>query len=494
MCSDTTEKIELPISPSLEIMKLLIKAKHFLNHAQQHSYNGNDFDTMISIHSLDNTIEYLLRIIIKHLEIEEKTGKTLSTPELMVLFGEVDKFLKDQTCYQGRGVGLPFEAEIRQLRGLRNNVQHGLVLPVSELRDFIKYGERFFEKILFKIFGLTLQQISYSTLIENPDVKNHLIKAEKYIAERKYLEAVVSCRDAFELGQFLLQNETHHAHKMAAIPHIKNDSMELYYYIQQIDEELSILGTNINIAEYRTYSRYIDHIPSQYRAIKSGYSLMQREWEKRDADFCYAFVSQSVLSWQLAQQKPLYEIDMSGYPVNVWEFSINGKLIPEIYEAKTCRYIGDDEGYLFYVNDIAIKDHLQDITENDICFFNTRIINKESGALFREYSEYVVVKSIDINLVLNDGPLWEIMLYYKDIPFTTKYKYDNCFDIDNICDYHPKNEDEEKGKEIILSFGKVDSVEKAFELNELLVSEEGDSFFNNGLFSSSFIKTLENSI
>lgn len=171
MCSEVIAKIELPIAPSIETMKLLIKAKHFLNHAQQHAYSGNDFDTMISIHSLDNTIEYLLRIIIKHLEIEEKISKTLSTPELMALFSEVDKFLKERATYQGKGVGLPFEAEIRQLRVLRNNVQHGLILPVSELHDFLKYGERFLVKVLEKIFGLTIQQISYSTLVENEGIK-----------------------------------------------------------------------------------------------------------------------------------------------------------------------------------------------------------------------------------------------------------------------------------------------------------------------------------
>lgn len=492
MCSCATEKIELPIFPSPETMKLLIKAKHFLNHAQQHSNNGNDFDTMISIHSLDNTIEYLLRIIIKHLEIEEKTSKTLSTPELMSLFGEVDKFLKEQTHYQGKGIGLPYEAEIRQLRGLRNNVQHGLILPVSELRDFIKYGERFFEKILLKIFGLTLQQISYSTLVENTDIKNHLITAENNIAERKYLEAVVACRDAFELAQFLLQNQSNHVHKMAAIPYIKKESIELYYYIQQIDEEVSIMGTNINVAEYRTYSRYVEHIPSQYRATKSGYSVMQRDWEKADAEFCYAFVSQSILSWQLAQEKPLYEIDMSGYPVNTWEFSINEKLIPDIYETKTCRYINDDEeGYLFFVNDTNIKEHLQKIKTDDVCLLHTKIKDKASGVLFREYSEYAKIKSIDINLILNNGPLWEIMLYYQIVPFTTLSDLDDGFDIDNICDYYPSNENEEKGISIIKNFGIIDSVEKAFELNNLLTANNVDDFVNTGLFSSTLINLLK---
>ena len=131
MCTDATVKIELPVTPTPHIMELLIKAKHFLEHATMHAQTGNSFDSMIAIHSLDNSIEYLLRILIKHLEIEEKTGRTINTPELMGLFSEVDKFLKESTQLNGKRVGLPFENEIRQLRVLRNNVQHGLILPIS---------------------------------------------------------------------------------------------------------------------------------------------------------------------------------------------------------------------------------------------------------------------------------------------------------------------------------------------------------------------------
>ena len=81
MSANDIAKIELPLAPTPDIMELLIKAKHFLEHAMIHAQTGNSFDSMIAIHSLDNSIEYLLRILIKHLEIEEKTGKTINTPE-----------------------------------------------------------------------------------------------------------------------------------------------------------------------------------------------------------------------------------------------------------------------------------------------------------------------------------------------------------------------------------------------------------------------------
>ena len=97
---------------------------------------------------------------------------------------------------------------------------------------------------------MTPQEIAYSTLIEHEKIKAHLISAEEKISERKFLSAVVACRDAFELGKFLLRPYSHHIAKMAAIPRIKQESMELYWYIQSLEQEISILGTNINASDY----------------------------------------------------------------------------------------------------------------------------------------------------------------------------------------------------------------------------------------------------
>lgn len=491
MCTDATAKMELPLAPTPHIMELLIKAKHFFEHAIIHAQTGNSFDSMISIHSLDNSIEYLLRILIKHLEIEEKTGKTINTPELMALFSEVDKFLKENTQLNGKGIGLPFENEVRQLRVLRNNVQHGLILPISELRTFIDYGERFFKKILSKVFGLTPQEIVYSTLIENEDIKSHLVSSETKIVEGQFLPAIVACRDAFELGEFLLRKNSHHYNKMAVLPHIKQESIELYRYIQSLEQEISILGTNINPSDYRLYRRYVDHIPGEYRAIKFGHSVMQREWEKGDADFCYSFVSQAILNWQLSQEKPLYEVDMSRYPVLKHDKKIAGISIPEIYPEKTCMYLTDDGmGELMLINREA-KEELQKISLGQICAFENVITNKETGTVFREYKEYVVIDACEFSLILNNGPLWEFMLYYRIIPFTTISDMDEQIDIDNISEYEPQDEIEEKFKRLVIDFGSVNTVDKAFELNDMLDPDVFGSVNAKGVYSSKLINILD---
>ena len=493
MSANDIAKIELPLAPTPDIMELLIKAKHFLEHAMIHAQTGNNFDSMIAIHSLDNSIEYLLRILIKHLEIEEKTGKTINTPELMALFGEVDRFLKEYTQLSGKSIGLPLENEIRQLRVLRNNVQHGLILPISELRTFINYGERFFTKVLSKVFGLAPQEIAYSTLIENEDIKAHLVTAEVKIAEGHFLPAIVACRDAFELADFLLHQNSHHYNKMALLPYLKQDSMELYWYIQSLEQEISILGTSINPSDYRLYRRYIDHIPGEYRAEKSGYAVMQREWEKRDADFCYAFVAQTILYWQLTQEKPLYEVDLSKYPTLRHNKKIAGVSIPEIYPEKTCIYLVDNgTGELVFIDNDA-KEKLQKLLRGHICTFENVITNEKSAAIFKKYKEYIVVDAFDFNLILNNGPLWEFMLYYREIPFTTTSDMDEQIDIDQISEYNPQDAAEEMFKSIVTEFGPIDTVERAFELEKRLNSESCNSVYAKGVYSSKLIDILRQS-
>lgn len=140
--------------------------------------------------------------------------------------------------------------------------------------------------------------------------------------------------------------------------------------------------------------------------------------------------------------------------------------------------------------DKEAKEKLQKILPSQICAFENKIINSQSGAIFREYKEYVVVNACEFNLILNNGPLWEFMLYYREVPFTTTSDMDKQIDIDHISEYEPHDAAEEKFKSLIIEFGLVNTVERAFELNGLLNSEEFDTVKAQGLYSSKLIDIL----
>lgn len=114
--------LNLPQKTEADTMKMLICANQLLEYAKSHAQTGGDFDIMIAIHNLNNAIEYMLRIIIKHLEIEEITGKTIITCELAQLIGEIQKFLKDNSAPQ-----LSYVQELKIIREFRNMVQHAMI-------------------------------------------------------------------------------------------------------------------------------------------------------------------------------------------------------------------------------------------------------------------------------------------------------------------------------------------------------------------------------
>ena len=69
--------VTCPKAPNEEVMRMLIRANQFLNHAKEHALSNTEFDVMIAIHNLDNALEYILRILIKHFDIESVAGKSI---------------------------------------------------------------------------------------------------------------------------------------------------------------------------------------------------------------------------------------------------------------------------------------------------------------------------------------------------------------------------------------------------------------------------------
>ena len=59
-----------------------------------------------------------------------------------------------------------------------------------------------------------------------------------------------------------------------------------------------------------------------------------------------------------------------------------------------------------------------------------------------------------------------------------------------LSDYEPKSEHEEKLKLLIIEYGTVDTIEKAYELDEILKDADPESVFRNRLISKKLIESL----
>lgn len=188
---------------------------------------------------------------------------------------------------------------------------------------------------------------------------------------------------------------------------------------------------------------------------------------------------------------PLYEVDMSGFPAHKRDLTINGVPLPELYAEKCCIYFNDTGyGELRFISG-ETRAQLAAIKKGDMCKLNTRNTVESTGILLNEYNQFIVVDAVEFDLVLNNGPLWELMIYYREIPFTTISNLDEQIDIDKIQDFMPKDEKEERAKQILMEYGLINSFDRAVELDKMLIDSEVDSRLRTSSYSSTLISLLE---
>ena len=454
-----------PKAPDEEIMRMLIRANHFLGHVKEHSIIGTDFDVMISIHNLDNALEYILRILIKHFDVENLTGKTIDTCEIDTLIGELKKFFSDYSL-----PALPFVQEIKLIRKQRNLVQHAITNPAADLKLYIGYGDKFFARVLNKYFGISISDLSFSTLITDEFVKTLVEEAERSISERKYLEAIVAIRDAFDYSLF--QNPLYHSERLwnpPAIAEARNHFIQIPKMISNMYDLLSMAILEVDMPKYNRYREYIEYIPTEY-----GHSVKQEPWKIEDAEFCYLFVCETILHWQSFNTTRVDNPEPSNYECTYIE-EFEGIRIDTVYEEKGCLYFDENRtARLFYLDskdkvDVILSHAKKKYLSNHI---KTLIDGKQN-----ETESVVRIHGVDHKLVMNNPKTWQIYILYDFVPFAShRLVNEDQANLDTIR----KDAVEYK---IVSPYLPIDSEEKAAELEEVLKMNglEPDKYYSSKL-------------
>lgn len=401
----------LPKQPDQETFNLLTRAVAFLAHARSHIPLGASVDGMIAVHGLDNSVEYLLRILVQHLDMDSVAGKSFDIVNLAELAGAINSFLKEHHSTQ-----LPYIAEIKQLRQVRNLVQHGAVDPRAELRRFETVVTRLYKKVFTQFFGLDPDSLRVSSLVRDESVRAQLRAAEDYIERKQPFEAVVAARDAFELARFNHMKASRiRIFGLPALLEAQQHGKHTQYFFREVIEEIELRALDVPYAPYRRYASYVNHIPSKYNADTSvGYAVMQRDWENADAEFCYQFVADTILKWQNQELAPIYEVSAD---MNVHSFSV------QIGDVR----IPDKAGGTFYVDaglawkeafhvDGSMKDALTAVEIGSVCEYRTE--SRRNQTLERVVFEKCRVLSRTERVLINRPALWEVVLWFETVPLS----------------------------------------------------------------------------
>lgn len=400
--------LTIPKPPTPDSLRLLLRAKMMLSHALEHSNQRTEFDNMVAILSLDNAIEYLVRTVVYHLDLESVTRKSFDIPDLAALTGSVNQALIDSA-----DVRLPYLADIKLLRKIRNLVQHGAVAPNADLDRYSRIADRFFAQILQLVFGLKLDQLSISSIIENEQTKGFLIKAERYIDAGKWLDAIVQTRNAFENEYF---NHVKHLDiSLSLYPSLiyakeRQDIAKWGFDAIKCELELNCLG--INDPDYRRFKEYLDHIPREYCPEDSwGQILMQRDWKREDAVYCYSYTTNVLLRWQAKEKELLYmpKSDKK-YVFNETIAGIN--ITKESESGCSYFYEGNQKVYLFYTSK-AIKRRFEKTSKNRS--YKYRSITYIDGKRDSVREEEIEILGQYVFLITNEPERWGIVIWYRSI-------------------------------------------------------------------------------
>lgn len=402
----------LPKAPDARILPLLQRARLMYEHAVGHTQGTSSIDRMIAIHGFDNTVEYLLRIIVIHLDIEAETNENFDSCELTEIAGRVNKYLGTN-----HNIKLPYFTEIKKLRQVRNLVQHGNVDPGTESAQFLKIVERLFDSVMVKIFGITRDQIQVSTLVQDATVRNFLASAEEAIKNKKWLAAILASRNAFENAYFMrIRDSEPRIGAASLLGDSEAQSFGVQYFAEIVRNELECVLLGINPAKYTKYKNYLLRIPLEHKSTGSLVPL-GREWAKEDAEFCYNFVSDTILRWQSNEQTPVPPPPPPPPGPLTWEEKLDTvDLFKRLTEGGMKFVTGPEQrSHLLYA-DQAIFDMYSKLEQGKV--YQYSIIERKSGRLIREIKSLVRLDRLHKRLITHEPPRWEILVAHSLIPLT----------------------------------------------------------------------------
>lgn len=377
-------------------------------HAQEHAGNLSEFDNMIAVLGLDNTVEYVLRIVAAHLELETITGKSFDIVDVASLSASINRALIDHA-----GKRLPYIAELKLLRQVRNLVQHGAVAPAADLQRFSAIVERFFDRTSKMVFGLGVDDLRISSAVTDPVVGGFLKAAEQKFDQREWLQSIVATRNAFENAYFeRIRNLSTSISLYPALVQAreKNDISSFAWDVVKEQLELSSLG--LNTFEYRRFKEYLRHIPHEFSAEDAfGSTVMQRPWNRADAEYCYSFCSGQMLRWQAQESERLYTPEFDDE--HKFKELFGGiSLSRNVEHGCIYLYNSDDCALLLYAGKDK-KRRLERLQEDrDYIYRSSHYLNGVRDSTTRSVVRVLGVHSF---LIVNEPEQWGVVIWYREL-------------------------------------------------------------------------------
>jgi hypothetical protein len=283
-------------------MKRLVIIKQIFSQGKEQQQKHTQTGNMLACHHYDMSIEMLLRMICTDLNIKLKLKEDGFWRIWELVNTEVQKKFK---------ADLPLMHEIEALRNARNSIQHAGTVPSdSDVERFEGYAITFLEDTIKKVFLIDFEEIKLSELIKDTILKGHVISAEDLINQNDFLNAVEKLTIAFELGKIkaihnIYESDWSKILKPFGFREIEakiglSAKKELDEAFKKTEEMLSMLALKLDYRDYLNFKKKSFYVTwslgsSEPRVMRVGTEVRTKE----DANFCYNFVFNSFITWEL---------------------------------------------------------------------------------------------------------------------------------------------------------------------------------------------------
>jgi len=276
-------------------LRILILAKTMYIRGGGFARNKDEIGKMLAIHTFDNAVEMVLKLLARVKNISPQKGKER---------WEFYDLLKN---VYGDGV---FKDQIDALHQQRNRVHHAGDIPSAE--TIIKYQihvEDFIKDVCQKELNTSYEELSLASLIINTELQELFKKAEQSFEEEKYKESIeyfedVFCKAIFDVANIfsragMLTGYFKGGNELGEI--VRDDYAEKYkskdYY--ELSKELgkAILQLGQATTTMQFFGGYkIDFL--QHRKRVENLNQIQKESLKDESLQSLNFVLNIILKWQ----------------------------------------------------------------------------------------------------------------------------------------------------------------------------------------------------
>jgi hypothetical protein len=171
---------------SSAVMQRLVYARLLLHDGLRTARNGRIGFQGLSILALHDCIEMVLLALVEHLHVPDIKER--------VAFDALVSAVRGATP----NVPFPQATAITRLNKARIGFKHYGNIPAdTDVEDFSKDAELFFDEVLLRYFSLRTEDISIASLVEHPRARRYLLCAERESIREQHGEAVEYAAMAF---------------------------------------------------------------------------------------------------------------------------------------------------------------------------------------------------------------------------------------------------------------------------------------------------------